>query len=188
MNKKIFTIVLLGVITIILAYVIATGEWENPGSTNEEVKEHFTEDMVQHIEEDFTEDLTSFTATQNNWGIGLSVKNVTTTGMTLLVNQSGGEPSGELQFGSDYTLQVWNNDAWESIPYIVDGNVAWTAEAYCVAMDGTVEQEITWEYLYGSLPAGKYLLSKGFMDFRGSGDYDTTVCSVEFEIPGGIEP
>ncbi len=119
----------------------------------------------------------------DNWGISLAAEHITPTGMTVIVNQSGGKPTGELQFGSDYRLKRWNDHGWEDVPYIVEEtSVGWTSEAYLVLEDGNTEQVITWEYLYGSLPAGKYMLSKGFQDFRGTGDYDQAVYSVEFEI------
>lgn len=38
------------------------------------------------------------------------------------------------------------------------------------------------ENLYGELPAGTYRIVKPISDFRGSGDYDTEECWVEFEI------
>ncbi len=122
-------------------------------------------------------------AEADRWGITLSAEDVTPTGLTLIVTQSGGNPTGELLFGSDYTLKVWEHDAWEDVPYIVDeDSVAWTSEAYMVPTGGSAEQEIAWEYLYGSLPAGRYRMIKGFSDFRAAGDFDEAEYSVEFEL------
>ncbi len=118
-----------------------------------------------------------------DWGITISAENITPSGVTIVVSQAGGNPTGELQFGSDYTLQVWKNDTWENVPYIIDeDSVAWTAEAYMLPMNGSNKQEIQWDAFYGELPAGRYLLTKSFQDFRGSGDYDTAHFSVEFAI------
>ncbi len=123
------------------------------------------------------------TSDSNTWGILLSAENITPTGLTLIVSQEGGTPTGELQFGSDYTLKVRQNDTWQNVPYIFDeGNIAWTQEAYLLPLGGSTTQEITWEYLYGELPVGRYLLGKTFQDFRGAGDFDTDVYAVEFEI------
>lgn len=116
-----------------------------------------------------------------DWGITLSVKDVTPTGMTLVCSQSGGEITGELECGSDYSLLVNSNGVWNAVPYLVN-EVAWTSEAYCIPMNDSIEFELKWERLYGELPAGTYRVVKGFMDFRGTGDYDTETYYTEFEI------
>ncbi len=118
----------------------------------------------------------------SDWGITLSVDNITPTGMTLYIVQSGGEPTGELQYGSDYHLKVLEDGNWIDVPYVVQGDVAWTAEAYMVVMDASTPLDIYWERLYGSLPAGTYRISKGFIDFRAGGDYDNQIFYAEFEI------
>ena len=116
-----------------------------------------------------------------DWGITLTAKNVTSKGMTLVCSQSGGEITGELECGSDYSLLVNTNGVWNAVPYLVD-EVAWTAEAYGLPLDGSIEFELKWERLYGELPAGTYRIVKGFMDFRGPGDYDSATFHTEFEI------
>lgn len=116
-----------------------------------------------------------------NWGITLSVKNVTPTGLTLVCTQSGGEPTGELQTGSDYKLITLKDGTWSDVPTIIE-NYGWTSEAYMIALGESRNFDITWEWLYGALPAGTYRLTKGFMDFRGTGDYDTAEYWTEFVI------
>lgn len=115
-----------------------------------------------------------------NWGLTLSVKDVTASGLTLVCTQSGGELTGELETGSDYKLIVLK-EAWEDVPTIIE-DYGWTAEAYMVARDDVTEFEYNWKWLYGELPAGTYRMVKGFTDFRGSGDYDNFVYWIEFEI------
>ena len=115
-----------------------------------------------------------------NWGLTLSVKDVTESGLTLVCTQSGGELTGELQTGSDYKLIVLK-EAWEDVPTIIE-DYGWTAEAYMIAKDDVTEFEIKWEWLYGKLPAGTYRLVKGFTDFRESGDYNNFAYWTEFEI------
>lgn len=116
-----------------------------------------------------------------DWGITLTAKNVTSKGMTLVCSQSGGEITGELECGSDYSLLVNTNGVWNAVPYLVD-EVAWTAEAYGLPLDGSIAFELKWERLYGELPAGTYRIVKGFMDFRGPDDYDSATFHTEFEI------
>lgn len=120
---------------------------------------------------------------EDPWGLSLSVKDVTPTGLTLVITQEGGSPTGELQYGSDYTLEVEQDGTWQNVPDIVDGNFAWDGMAYLVTMDGETEQAVDWDWLFGPLSPGHYRLSKDFSDFRGTGDYDTQVYEVEFDIP-----
>ncbi len=116
------------------------------------------------------------------WGISLSVKDVTASGLTLIINQSGGEPSGSLEFGSDYQLYVRKGNSWQPVPYAIDGDIIWTAEAYMVNTGGSTEQLLKWDHLYGELRPGTYGILKSFLDFRGTGDYDEGDCWVEFDI------
>ena len=115
-----------------------------------------------------------------NWGLTLSVKDVTESGLTLVCTQSGGELTGELQTGSDYKLIVLK-EAWEDIPTIIE-DYGWTEEAYMIAKDDVTEFEYNWEWLYGKLPSGIYRMVKGFTQFRETGDYDDFTYWVEFEI------
>lgn len=120
---------------------------------------------------------------EDPWGLTLSVKDVTPTGLTLVITQEGGSPTGTLQYGSDYTLEVEQGGTWQIVPDIVDGNFAWDGMAYLVTMDGETEQAVDWDWLFDPLSPGHYRLSKEFMDFRDTGDYDTQLYEIEFDIP-----
>ena len=116
-----------------------------------------------------------------DWGLTLSVKNVTASGLTLVCTQSGGEPTGELQTGTEYRLMVLENEVWKDVPTIIE-NFGWNSLAYLIPLEDSVEFEIDWEWLYGELPVGIYRIEKEFIDFRETGKYDTAVYEVEFEI------
>ena len=115
-----------------------------------------------------------------DWGLTLSVKDVTPSGLTLVCTQSGGEPSGDLQTGTDYKLIVLK-EVWEEVPTIIE-NYGWDSLAYMISANDVTEFEYNWGWLYGELTPGTYRMVKGFMDFRGSGDYDNFDYWVEFEI------
>ncbi len=70
---------------------------------------------------------------------------------------------------------------WADVPYVID-NAAWTMEAYMVSMEDSVEVKISWEVFHGRLGAGNYRISKEFMDFRGTGDYDKQSFYAEFTV------
>ncbi len=103
-----------------------------------------------------------------NWGLILSVKDVTPFGLTLVCTQSGGELTGELQTGSDYKLIVLE-EAWEDVPTIVE-DYGWDMIAYGVSKNDETEFEYNWEWLYGKLPAGTYRMVKEFTEYRETGD------------------
>ncbi|MBR6537570.1 MAG: hypothetical protein IKT67_10250 [Lachnospiraceae bacterium] len=153
----------------------------------EEQEDTLTNDMVTAlttVETDFTMNRdTSLPADEGfpDWGLTLSVKDVTPTGLTLVCTKNGGNPTGELTCGTDYHLIVLEDGVWKDVPTVIE-EYAWNSLAYHFPEGQDTEFDYTWEWLYGKLPAGMYRLTKGFMDFRGAGDYDTAVYWVEFEI------
>lgn len=116
-----------------------------------------------------------------DWGLTLSVKDVSSVGLTLVCNKNGGNPTGELNCGTDYRLIMLENGTWKDVPTVIE-EYGWNSLAYHFPEGQDTEFDYNWEWLYGRLPAGTYRLTKGFMDFRGAGDYDTAMYWVEFEI------
>lgn len=166
--KRWLTLTLAGLLALSLA---GCGSSDGAGSSApQEINSSSSESSSVQIAED-------------SWGLILSVKNVTPTGLTLVITQEGGSPTGTLQYGSEYTLEVEQDGTWQNVPDIVDGNFAWDGMAYLVTMDGETEQAVDWDWLFGPLSPGHYRLSKKFMDFRDTGDYDTQLYEVEFDIP-----
>ncbi len=118
-----------------------------------------------------------------DWGLTLSAKDVTPTGLTLVFTQKGGSPKGTLEIGEQYSLDVWNGSFWESVPYKpLEYDIAWHAIAYIIPKDADSEFSISWEYLYGELENGKYRISKEVSDFVVANNYDKHTYYAEFEI------
>ena len=121
-----------------------------------------------------------------DWGLTLSVEDVSATGLTLVVSQEGGNPTGELQTGDPYRLITLVDGTWKTVeelplPEGIDGR-AWNSIAYLLPKGETREFEINWEWIFGELPSGTYRLIKEFMDFRGTANYDTFEYWVEFNV------
>ena len=116
-----------------------------------------------------------------DWGLSLSVKNVTPTGLTLVCTKEGGNPAGELMCGTDYRLLVSEDGMWKNVPTVID-NYGWDDMGYPITEEKSKEFEFSWEWLYGKLTPGTYRLAKDFTDFRGPGDYDEETYWVEFEV------
>jgi hypothetical protein len=120
---------------------------------------------------------------EETWGITLTAETVTPTSATIKCTQSGGEPTGELHTGSWYILETWTQgNGWKEMPYIIDGEIGWEDIAWIIPMEDTCEWEINWEWLYGTIPTGKYRIGKELMDFRVPGDFDKAIYFVEFSI------
>ena len=116
-----------------------------------------------------------------NWGLTLSVKDVTPTGLTLVCAKEGGNPTGELMCGTDYRLLVFEDGMWKYVPTVIE-EYGWDDMGYPITDGKNREFELSWEWLYGKLPAGTYRLAKDFIDWRDSGDWDEATYWVEFEI------
>ena len=120
----------------------------------------------------------------HDWGITMSAKDVTPAGMTLLIDQKGGNSTGELTYGEDFSIEVKSDEfgTWEKLGYITD-EINWTDIGYILEPGAHNEEQINWTYIYGYLPAGHYRLVKEFMDFRKTGDYDQCDFYMEFDVP-----
>ena len=117
------------------------------------------------------------------WGLTFETKDVTPKGMTLVIRQEGGvELTGEINTGAPYGIKMREGDTWVDVPLIRD-DIAWNTIGYVVPTGGELEQNLNWSWMYGELPAGEYLLTKSFMDFRATGDYDT----FTFRVPCMVE-
>ncbi len=116
-----------------------------------------------------------------DWGLSLSVKDVTPSGLILVCTKKGGNPTGRLMCGTDYRLLVSENGTWKNVPTVIE-NYGWDDLGYRISEEKATEFPISWEWLYGKLPAGTYRLAKEFMDHREAGDYDTATYWVEFKI------
>ena len=113
------------------------------------------------------------------WGLVLTASSATPTGLTLTFNQSGGQPTGSLQYDSKYWLERKDGEGWTRMSA---SEQFWTLEAYTIPMGGQTSQEVDWSWLYGQLPPGRYRIGKEVMDFRKTGDYDTQDYYAEFEV------
>ena len=115
-----------------------------------------------------------------DWGITLSVREVSPTGLTLTCTQSGGIAEGSLETGSAYTIEKYENDHWVEVK--PQGEAIWDMMAHLIASDTTTEWTIDWSWLYGELSPGTYRISKTVVDFKESGASESQIYFVDFEI------
>lgn len=117
----------------------------------------------------------------DGWGLTLSVKDVTETGATLVFEQFGGMPTGELQTGSAFALEKNVDDEWVALEPNAE-DLVWTAIAYMIRKNDRTEMPVTWEFIYGPLEKGYYRLNKEVTDFRVAGDFDKQLYHAYFTI------
>lgn len=119
-----------------------------------------------------------------DWGLTLSVKDVTPSGMTLVCTQSGGqftEEFGSLITGESYYLVKIKNKRGKLVPTVIK-DYGFNAIAYIVPLNTDTEFKIDWEWLYGELKPGTYRLVKGFTEMRENGNHIDAEYWVEFVI------
>ena len=102
-----------------------------------------------------------------DWGVMMEVADLTPTGCTLKVSQTGGNPTGEVHCGCDFWIERQNDREWISL----ENDFDWTAEGYTLTGQ-TQTFTLNWQHMYGSLLAGTYRIGKEILDSRAPGDYD----------------
>lgn len=116
------------------------------------------------------------------WGVSLSAKDVTNTGLTLLIEQFGGAPTGKLQTGASFSLEVFSEDEWKPVEIKSAQEPVWHSIAYMIKQNDITELKANWSHIYGALLPGEYKLKKEIMDFRESGDFDIKTYEFCFTI------
>lgn len=118
----------------------------------------------------------------DKWGVSLHADDVTRKGLTLKIEQFGGNYSGELQTGEWFKLEKTVNDEWKELETNPLIDYAWTDIAYTIKKNDITELKIEWKWLYGELPDGFYRLSKEITDFKSAGDNDEKIYEVYFTV------
>ena len=114
-----------------------------------------------------------------NIGVIMTVRHVTSSGLTAHFWQYENKASGELDFGQDFSLEKFEGDTWILVPQIID-NAGFTMEAYVIPPEGENEIEVNWEWLYGKLEPGTYRISKSIIDHRSDGNTNYTLSTQFF--------
>jgi len=118
----------------------------------------------------------------DKWGVMLYANKVTKKGLTLRIEQFGGNPTGELSTGEWFKLEKTTDDGWQEVQTNPLIDFAWNSIAYKINKNDITTIDVEWEWLYGELKPGYYRLSKEVMDFRASGDFDKEIYQVHFTI------
>lgn len=120
-------------------------------------------------------------------GVSLSMEKYTDLNGDLEINNqlrlnllSSGDVGKVLQTGAWFTIQREMDGLWYDLAPIAE--VGWHQIAYEISAGETTVLPVTWKYLYGELPTGKYRIVISIQDWRAPGDFDTYYLADEFEI------
>ncbi len=106
-------------------------------------------------------------------GLSLTLEEISASGATLHYNQFDAEaPTGELQDGDAFVIEVKKDGRWEMAPLVVEGDYGFHEVAYPIPAGTVTERELDWTWLYGELAPGEYRIRKSVSDFRKTADYD----------------
>lgn len=117
----------------------------------------------------------------DKWGVCLHADDVNSNGMTLKIEQFGGNPDGELETGEWFKLEKTVDDNWtpvETNPLI---DYAWNDVAYEIKRNDITELQVEWKWLYGELERGFYRLTKEIA-FKTAVSFDKDLYEVYFTI------
>ena len=126
----------------------------NSVNGSEEVQSLFQDDLLS-VED--TQESKDFASGEEVWGIRLRVADVTPTGLTLICEQSGGNPTGELQTDPMFWLERHVDGEWKNVEqrqFGEDTDVVYAFEdiAYILRKGSSRIWRIKWSNLYGDLP------------------------------------
>jgi hypothetical protein len=166
----------------------------NPPQTSQEWFDFYLEQALKHFMELEQDELIEkypancvllkLTGHMNilpNWGLTITAENVTASGLTLVVKQSGGIPAGTLTTGQPYFIQRAENNNWIPMEPLLEA-WGWTTEAWVISMNDTARWDISWEWLFGKLQPGHYRIGKDIYLETVPGSREQAVYYVEFEI------
>lgn len=111
-------------------------------------------------------DLEGAATLQNNdsWvdklNLNLTGSNVSNKGLVISYDLQIEKNYGEVFYGSEYIIEKKNDNTWEEIPVVVEGNYGFETIAYVLEAGKKSEENIDWEWLYGKLSPGEYRIKK----------------------------
>ena len=118
----------------------------------------------------------------DKWGISLSAKDVTKSGLTLMIEQFGGSDVNNLTTGEWFMLEINKNDEWKPLDTNPLIDFAWNDVAYPIVLNDITELKVEWEWLYDKLEPGYYKMKKEIINSGSYGSFDKDLYEVYFEI------
>lgn len=110
-----------------------------------------------------------------------SLKDISAAGATLVFEQHDAEaPKGQLIYGDDFVIEVRKDGKWEEAPIPIEGNYGFNAIAHIITLEDRMEEELSWEWLYGELAPGEYRIGKSISDHIEPGNNNNYMIYAHF--------
>ena len=135
-----------------------------------QLKDHMIDIAVRHIE------------IFDEWGIMMWADDITPNGITLFIEQFGGDFKGELSTGPQYTLEIFENDKWSEVKTKDGTPLVWNQVAQKIFENERTKFIINFSFGYNPLKKGRYRVGKEIMDFIETGNFDKKTYYAEFTI------
>ena len=99
---------------------------------------------------------------REDWGLTFTTKDVTSTGMTLVIEQAGGQQVGELEISG---FSLFSMDDNHAVSADQEKRQAFRdATKTVITQNGATEIQLDWTEVYGELPAGEYFMMPNVED------------------------
>lgn len=114
------------------------------------------------------------------YGMEVKESSLNPTGAVVLIHNNSDEV---IEYGDDFHLCQLHEESnvWQDTPYAIE-NWAFHDIAYTIEPGQTAEVKIDWEWIYGPLPAGTYLLTKTISIPNQDGTWDSIELGVHFTL------
>lgn len=100
-------------------------------------------------------------------------------GGTLVITNTSDK---DLDFGEDYKLYVWKEETWQEYTVKEDKDYGFKEVAFMLDAGKTVEWDVNWSIMHGSLPEGRYKIEKSIDEMLEPGNFNRYNVSCQFEI------
>jgi len=119
----------------------------------------------------------------DNWEPTLEIERLSPTGAMIIFQDTDIPGDYLILSGNDYSLQTWKDGGWQELPTTQE-QVYWVKDAFVIS--AVPRDDIDWEWLYGSLPAGHYRIAKNVALGQNDQILDRSMVYAEFvlEAPG----
>ena len=116
----------------------------------------------------------------DEWGVSVSVRNVTPTSLTLTFHQNPDYDLGKLNYKTDYTIERYTDGTWEPLSSLVEESPY--SVTYKVSEPNGFATNINWERKYGPLSPGVYRIIKDISLYKTIDDVQTRTYMAEFAV------
>lgn len=113
-----------------------------------------------------------------DWGVEMNVKNVSSTGLSLVFTQEDFIPTTEndnweYSMTSYFKIEKLEYKKWYPVKTKYKSTeIPWSSEIQIIDMNNNKGYYVDWEWLYGDLESGTYRIVKEVKVLRGLHDYD----------------